>query len=91
MPRPESSVDVLAQTYCDLRRNCIDLEEIIAGCQVEEDGLSEEDLKRLDKAATVMKVSFKLVKKVLGRHGRHGLKKKCQDPVSAHSDQVPVS
>lgn len=82
-PWSAARVDVLAQTYSDLRQNCIDLEEIIASSQTGDSELSEEDLKRLDKAVTVMKVSFKLVKKVLGRHGRRGLKPKSKDQLDA--------
>ena len=43
----------------------MELEHLIA----DGEGLSEQDLKRLDKAVTVIKVGFKLVKLVLKKHG----------------------
>jgi hypothetical protein len=39
-----------------------------------DDTWTEKDLKRLDKAATVMKVGFKLIKLVLHRHGARKVK-----------------
>lgn len=62
----------IACAYRDMRQACIDMEALIEA----QAGLSEQDLKRLDKAVTVMKVSFKLVKQVLRRHGLRGMKPK---------------
>lgn len=63
--------------YVDLRRDCIAIEELI-----ERGGeLTADDLKRLDKAVTVMKVGFKIVKKVLRSCGIEGCLKPVDEPV----------
>ncbi len=46
--------------YNELRGHCAALEELI-----EAGDFTEKELKRLDKAVTVMKVGFKILKKVL--------------------------
>ena len=51
--------------YSSTRLDIMELEHLIA----DGEGLSEQDLKRLDKAVTVIKVGFKLVKLVLKKHG----------------------
>lgn len=61
----------LLTAYIDLRRDCVAIEELISNPN---SSLSEDDLKRLDKAVTVMKVSFKMVKKVLRSHNVKDLK-----------------
>ena len=69
-PEPTKESALLLETYKSLRLDCIELEELIGNGR----GLSDKDLKRLDKAVTVMKVSFKIVKKVLRRHGFREMK-----------------
>lgn len=59
------TTDQMARSYANLRFECADLEAIIADAK----GLTEKDLKRLDKAVTVMKVAFKIVAKVLRQYG----------------------
>ena len=55
--------------FCGLKNGCTDLEILIAVLteRPAEYGLTEKDLKRLDKAVTVMKVGMKIVKKVARR------------------------
>jgi hypothetical protein len=66
---PENPYDrELLAIYINLRRDCVALEELIAA------NSDTVDLKELDKAVTVMKVSFKLIKKILRTHGVEGLK-----------------
>lgn len=67
-PTPES--DAVLHTYQNMRLDCIELEELIGNGE----GLSEKDLKRLDKAVTVIKVGFKLIKMVLRAHGYRQVK-----------------
>ena len=55
----------LLACYTDLRRDCIAIEEMLGRGE----GMSPEDLKRIDKAVTVMKVGFKMVKRVLRKNG----------------------
>jgi hypothetical protein len=62
---PKSQIDGLAiDQYNNLRFTCHELEELISVVEDHPDW-SEKDLKRLDKAVTVMKVGFKIMKKVL--------------------------
>jgi hypothetical protein len=58
--------DMLLSAYRTLRLDAHDLEELIGS---NPDGLTEQDLKRLDKALVLMKAGFKVVKKVLRAHG----------------------
>lgn len=64
--QPPAEVENLARTYCNLRQDCVEMEELLAA---DPPALADKDRKRLDKAVTVMKVSFKLVAKVLRKHG----------------------
>lgn len=56
--------------YVDLRRACLAFEICIS----ERRELTADELKRLDKATTVMKLGFKLVKQVLRARGVEDLK-----------------
>ena len=58
---PDEGVDMLRAAYSNLRWECAELEAYI-----EQMGFlhTEHDLKRLDKAVTVMKVGFKILKQV---------------------------
>lgn len=70
MPLPGHAppTDQLAlHTYNNLRFTCHELEELIGEGW---DDLTEKDRKRLDKAVTVMKVGFKIMKKVLKSRAR---------------------
>lgn len=69
---PTPTEDVLLDAYQCLRLDIDELEQIIGGG----DGLTEDDLKRLDKAVTLIKVGAKMVKRVLRAHGASG-KLKC--------------
>lgn len=62
---PKSLATVI---YNNLRCDCVELEELIEHATAA-GTLTEKELKRLDKAVTVMKVGFKIVKKVL-KHER---------------------
>lgn len=55
----DGTVDRMRSIYTNLRFECAELETLIGANQ-----FSEQDLKRLDKAVTVMKVGFKILKKV---------------------------
>jgi hypothetical protein len=65
---------LLVEAYGELRLQCIQIEEVIAASGAD-NLLTLEELTRLDKAVTVMKVGFKLVKKVLAKRGHTGIKK----------------
>lgn len=65
---PTPTEDLLARTYAGLRLEIAELEVLMAGGE----GLSERDLKRLDKGVVLMKVGAKLVKRVLRTHGARG-------------------
>jgi len=64
--KPTPTEDRLRRDYANLRLDCADLEELLGSTNTD---LTGKDLKRLDKAVTVMKVAFKLIAKVLRRHG----------------------
>ncbi len=66
VPRDPATRSLLA-VYTELRSAGIDLEVLIADA-----GLEDDEIKRLDKAATVMKVAFKMVKRVLRARGAVG-------------------
>lgn len=66
MPSNPTTRSLLA-SYVELRSECAGLEELI-----ERGDLTEQDVMRLDKAVTVMKVGFKIVKKVLRAQGIAG-------------------
>ena len=68
-------VELLA-IYTELRSDCIALERLID----ESDSLIDEDLQRLDKAVTVMKVGYKMAKKVLRARGIEGCLKPADEP-----------
>lgn len=63
---PTPTEDRLRRDYANLRLDCADLEELLGASPSD---LTAKDLKRLDKAVTVMKVAFKIVAKVLRGHG----------------------
>jgi hypothetical protein len=63
---PTPTEDRLRRDYANLRLDCADLEELLGSLPSD---LTAKDLKRLDKAVTVMKVGFKIVAKVLRKHG----------------------
>jgi hypothetical protein len=64
LPPPLHSPTVEETLYYDLRSTCAALEIAIEN---NDNGFSEKDLKRLDKAITVMKVGFKIMKKALAK------------------------
>lgn len=57
----------MARIYDELRTDCSDLEELLtlAEANPKSPMLMAKDLKRIDKAITVMKVGFKILKKAL--------------------------
>ncbi len=59
-PWTPKAPETIPEAYNALRAACERLECLIEAS----DDLTEKDLKRLDKAVTVMKVGFKLLKKV---------------------------
>lgn len=68
-PVPEDddpNVRAIAATYVNLRAECDAFENLLGNGG----GLTEKDAKRLDKAASVMKVGFKLMKKALKQHAK---------------------
>lgn len=69
VPKAGSTDELALHQYNDLRFTCHELEELIASVEGDP-GWSEKDLKRLDKAVTVMKVGFKILKKVLKSRAR---------------------
>jgi hypothetical protein len=60
--------ELAQRLYQGLRIHCCDLEELI---ESDSGAFSEKDLKRLDKAVTVMKVGFKIMKKVVRNADAH--------------------
>jgi hypothetical protein len=72
--QPTPSEKRLARIYQECRLAVIHLEELIEEAS-EKDELTAEDLHRLDKAVVVQKVGFKIVKRILRKHGFKGLKK----------------
>lgn len=56
--------------YKNMRLDGIELEEIIGNGE----GLTAKDLKRLDKAVTVIKMGYKIIKMVLRAHGYREMK-----------------
>lgn len=66
----DGTTDQMRSLYTNLRFECAELEMLIE--RGEKRGLlTEKELKRLDKAVTVMKVGFKILKKV-ARHAPKG-------------------
>lgn len=61
-----SNVRAIAATYVNLRAECDAFETFLGNGN----GLTEKDAKRLDKAAGVIKVGFKLMKKALKQHAK---------------------
>jgi hypothetical protein len=61
----DETVDRMREIYTNLRFECAELEALIGA-----NSWSEQDLKRLDKAVTVMKVGFKMLKKVARKPSR---------------------
>lgn len=57
-PQPDST----DKAYAELRGHCNVLEHLL---EQNREGLDERTLKRIDKAVTVMKVGFKIMKKAL--------------------------
>lgn len=80
-PAPEESL--LADIYAKMRIDGYDLEDLISVVDAEESGWTDEDRKRLDKAAVLLKVGMKIVKKVLKSHGFRSLK-----PIILTSEQA---
>lgn len=79
---PNAGTRALLSSYVELRRECIALEELVAT------GIfTEEESNRLDRGVTLMKVGFKLVKKVLRSRGLEGRLKPDAAPVAA----IPAS
>lgn len=69
VPAPSTDLRCLLAAYVALRRECIGIEELIETSAEPGNGtLTAADLKRMDKAVTVMKAGFKMVKKVLCDH-----------------------
>jgi hypothetical protein len=62
---PSDPAYVLRRSYHALRASCYELEKALGGIVPGSDGLAAKDIKRLDKAVTIMKVGFKLAKKAL--------------------------
>ena len=71
----DDAMEMIAAAYRKLRQDASHLEKVLQTIteqaiddrrQVEPEIMSEKELKRLDKAVTVMKVGFKIVKKVSG-------------------------
>jgi predicted ATP-dependent serine protease len=80
-PKNQSTAELLT-IYTELRSSGIALE-----CLIDKPGsLTTEDLKRLDKAVTVMKVGFKIVKKVLRTRGIEGCLTPAEEPGSAPTE-----
>lgn len=69
-PPPENNL--LAHIYGELRHHGDELESLLGALDIDPRGFTEEDRKRLDKAVVVMKVGFKIVKRVLRNHGFRG-------------------
>lgn len=61
-PKPDDKQSI-DRVYHRLRHACAALEEVIE----DRADLTEKQRKRLDKAVTVMKVGFKIVKKAMGK------------------------
>jgi hypothetical protein len=65
----DEAMEQIKQAYRKLRKDASELERVLQEItDAGHDGgpLSEKELKRMDKAVTVMKVGFKIVKKVSG-------------------------
>ena len=64
----DDAMEMIAAAYRKLRQDASHLEKVLQTItdEVEPEIMSEKELKRLDKAVTVMKVGFKIVKKVSG-------------------------
>ena len=60
----DDAMEMIAAAYRKLRQDASHLEKVLQ--TITDDTLTEKELKRLDKAVTVMKVGFKIVKKVSG-------------------------
>ena len=63
---PSPQEDALLRSYGGIRLDVVEIEELLSSPS---DDWSDEDLKRLDKAVTVIKAGAKIVKKVLKAHG----------------------
>jgi hypothetical protein len=68
----DMAISELQRAYKELRQDCALLERLLQRItdHAEPSPLTEKELKRLDKAVTVMKVGFKIVKKVSGASKR---------------------
>jgi hypothetical protein len=64
---PTDPVSSLRRRYLELRASCHELEAALGSVLPGTGGLTAKDIKRLDKAVTVMKCGFKLAKKALKR------------------------
>ncbi len=71
---PENGLTLLSSIYQDLRRDCVGLEEYLEAIEHQPGILTAKEIKRLDKAVTVMKVAFKIIKKVEKQHRCAGQK-----------------
>jgi hypothetical protein len=88
-PAPDekpSETDYLARSYANLRFECADLEDIIGA---KDCGLNPKDLKRLDKAVTVMKVGFKIIARVLRAQGYETGRKRLEAAAAFNADHTP--
>lgn len=65
---PPVKDQLLLENYKNLRFETHEIEEIIAAAEIDPD-FSEQDIKRLDKAVTVMKAGFKMLKKAIRKRG----------------------
>ena len=63
-PSPTDDEMMLFDNFCSMRLDIIALEQLIEAGE-----WTEQDVKRLDKVVTVIKVGMKLMKKVLRSHG----------------------
>lgn len=65
---PRREVEKVTDLYCRLRNDCEEFEELLGSWGTDPGELTAKDLKRLDKATTVLKIGFKLMKKVMKAH-----------------------
>lgn len=67
----DEAIQQIAWAYRKLRTDCSHLEHVLQTItDSSSEAISDKEMKRLDKAVTVMKVGFKIVKKVSGASKR---------------------
>jgi hypothetical protein len=76
--KPTETEQRLLRDYQNLRLDCAALEELLGSDTIE---LSEKDRAEIDKAVTLMKVGFKMIKRRLRAHGFEG-RLKAPEPVA---------